>query len=1100
MASGTIGAQTLAAGDTGVVDVAASFSDPDGDALSFSAVSDAPRVVSASVAGSVVTVVAVRKGEANITVTARDPGGLSATLAFMVRVPNRAPMIADSVPEQLVFVGDTARLDLAAHFTDPDGDTLAYGVASDSAGAASISLSGSVVTVVGLAEGSTTVTASASDPEGLSAELEFAVRVPNRAPVVTDSVPEQSLFVSDTVRVDLAAHVADPDGDELTYEASSSASATASVSVAGSVVTVVGVSQGVASVTVTARDPGGMAVEFEFAVRVPNRAPVVTDSVPEQSLFVGDTVQVNLAAHVADPDGDELTYEASSSASATASVSVAGSVVAVVGVSQGAASVTVTARDPGGMAVEFDFAVRVPNREPVVTDSVPEQSLFVGDTVEVNLAPLFTDPDGDTLVHMATSADTSVVAVVVSGNVMVMDGRAEGTSVVTVTAADAGNLGATLSFGVTVESAEGRIVISGVEPSVLTEGQSARILGSGFSAFAAQNAVSLGGRIARVSAATEEAITFVVPRAECLPPRHEELVVAVEDRRGAREVGVTPRTQGDMEIEVGWYWYTSAGNGCLHLGGDASGQHYVIGVVSTSENADLLTGVNLVGTPGDAAVLRAAAAPAVAGMESGGAAMRAAIAQGPQTTIPARLSGPASTGEDGLLHQIIGDTLSRRGARVHNEVMARNLALLEQVGRQSPPALADAQRQWQVGDIVSMYANRPRLCTNTEQVQAVVRWIGSSSIWLDDLANPGPSFTQAELAELDAFYAANGAGVHSQYFGRLTDVDNNGRIVVLMTKEVNRVDNLQGYVWGLDLVPRILCPSSNQAEMYYGKVPDPEGLVGRAVTKEALLQSYKPLLVHEVTHIVQFGAFLYGDATLKTGWEAEGAAVLAEQLVGYRVAGLGSGQDIGFRALRDNLEWNDWFLETAVFFGFSGSGREERAPEECSWVGVSDSEPCIWGGRAIYGVPSMVFRYAMDRWGDGYRGGERALMRRLTNAPKRGFASLVDVSPNSSWRREEILADFYISLWSDMHGRKTQGMSSWDLHEIFQESPEQMRLKPYTSSSREPRLRGRRVRAGSSLFLYWTPGGAVSPTSIRVTRTSGRPVPNHISVWAYRVR
>ena len=62
------------------------------------------------------------------------------------------------------------------------------------------------------------------------------------------------------------------------------------------------------------------------------------------------------------------------------------------------------------------------------------------------------------------------------------------------------------------------------------------------------------------------------------------------------------------------------------------------------------------------------------------------------------------------------------------------------------------------------------------------------------------------------------------------------------------------------------------------------------------------------------------------------------------------------------------------------------------------------------------------------------------------------------------------------------------------------RLQPYTSSSHTPRLTGRRVRAGSSLYFHWTPTGALSPTSIKVTSPGGGPVPDHISVWALRVR
>lgn len=43
--------------------------------------------------------------------------------------------------------------------------------------------------------------------------------------------------------------------------------------------------------------------------------------------------------------------------------------------------------------------------------------------------------------------------------------------------------------------------------------------------------------------------------------------------------------------------------------------------------------------------------------------------------------------------------------------------------------------------------------------------------------------------------------------------------------------------------------------------------------------------------------------------------------------------------------------------------------------------------------------------------------------------------------------------------------------------PENLRLQPYTSSSPNLRLTGRRVRAGSTLYFYWTPTGALRPTA-----------------------
>lgn len=83
-----------------------------------------------------------------------------------------------------------------------------------------------------------------------------------------------------------------------------------------------------------------------------NRAPVVTDELSGAEVFVGDSLTVDLAGHFEDPDGDALRYEAESSPPEEAGVAVAGSVLTVTVLTWGEAVVTVTARDPEGLAAD----------------------------------------------------------------------------------------------------------------------------------------------------------------------------------------------------------------------------------------------------------------------------------------------------------------------------------------------------------------------------------------------------------------------------------------------------------------------------------------------------------------------------------------------------------------------------------------------------------------------------------------------------------------------------------------------------------------------------------------------------------------------------
>ena len=100
-AVGTIPEQVLTLGGAPTsLNVADNFADPDGDALSYRAVSDNTAVVQASVSGSVLTLTAAAAGTATVTVTASDPGGLTATQLVSVTVQsteaaNRAPTAGD---------------------------------------------------------------------------------------------------------------------------------------------------------------------------------------------------------------------------------------------------------------------------------------------------------------------------------------------------------------------------------------------------------------------------------------------------------------------------------------------------------------------------------------------------------------------------------------------------------------------------------------------------------------------------------------------------------------------------------------------------------------------------------------------------------------------------------------------------------------------------------------------------------------------------------------------------------------------------------------------------------------------------------------------
>lgn len=97
----------------------------------------------------------------------------------------------------------------------------------------------------------------------------------NELPEVTGKVADFSLDLGEEARVAVSGYFSDPESGKLSYSASSSLPSVAAVSVgAGGLITVAGIGAGVAEITVSATDPGGLTAGFSFMVTVGNPASI----------------------------------------------------------------------------------------------------------------------------------------------------------------------------------------------------------------------------------------------------------------------------------------------------------------------------------------------------------------------------------------------------------------------------------------------------------------------------------------------------------------------------------------------------------------------------------------------------------------------------------------------------------------------------------------------------------------------------------------------------------------------------------------------------------------------------------------------------------
>lgn len=800
---------------------------------------------------------------------------------------------------------------------------------------------------------------------------------------------------------------------------------------------------------------------------------IVTVSISTTTLQVGQTVNASAAGR--DQSGAPMALGEvvwSTTAGSIATVNATGTVT---GVAPGLVSITATSGGRTGQARLT--VVQIPVAMVSVT---PGSVTLVGGTTQ-QFSAVTLGAAGESLadrgVTWATS-DSVTARITLNGLVTAV---APGTAVVTATSEGKSGVAT-----VTVSSGTSPL-ISSIAPSVLTEGTVATINGTGFTPAAT---VSIAGLAASVLSSSPTELQVSVPARDCQPQRSESIVVSVASESDTAHSVV----KGADPLVLNANSFTWSGSDqCIRLAAAPAGARYVVGMLSTSEVPSALTVSQLFSSVGEGSVVSAASSISTDATRIGVMSARKRLGFPAQPMITSRQELRSAGRRDGRAEA----RLRESEQELHGSLDSR--AAREWLRQRGSVRTAGGfvQQALTLGDtaMLNVPINAAPSCDSAPTVRAVVRYVGSENIWLEDVANPVTAFSVAEYQGMEAFYATHIKPVLFSYFGGLTDIDSNQHNLILITREVNKTP-LVGFVWGGDLFPVSLCGTSNSAEIFYGFAPDPDGAVGPVVTHSEVRTQYRSLMAHELTHVVQNGQRLYGTAGTKAIWEMEGGATLAEQLVGFKVYGFASGQNLGLTPMLNDAEWfRSWFNDLAIYFGWlSNTTRSIGAPEQCTWLGNlrgGNSGPCD-PFRMVYGVPATLLRFVLDRYGFGYPGGEAALMRNLVASPHTGYASLTSAAGVSIG---ELLTWFGVMLWSD--DKTSDSFASWNLFDIFSGFVPTARLAPYVSTNPQPTLHTS-VRAGSTAFLEWSPTGATAPTSFRIRSPAGGPIPPSMVLWVYR--
>ena len=801
-------------------------------------------------------------------------------------------------------------------------------------------------------------------------------------------------------------------------------------------------------------------------------------------LVVGQTVL--LTATPRDANGNALTNRTVAWSTSNASIATVSNVGLVAGVSSGSVTITATVDSKAGTQT----LNVIPPPVATVTVTAAQTTVQTGTTTQATAVTRDAANNVVTGRNIAWATDNPAVASVSTAGLVT--GLTAGTATITATSEGKGG---SVQISVTTGNPADAPQIASVTPATLLEGQTATITGTKFGATAAANVVRIGGVAANVTSASATSLQVVVPVLDCKPAGNINVDVTVAGVSSAakshpyRPSGVFTLAQGQQRL------IPNSADFCLQFEATQAAETYLVGVQSVAENVASLTPVNV--TAEAPAAFVASKLPSIAAAPVFGASLVDPTSDRNERLARHRAVSTQLVGQDReLLASRISSFRASAARRQSGGAMAARVP--------SIPAGA------KVGDVLTMKVpTRPNTCELSTPITVTVKAVGTRAIFVEDNANPTGGFTAGDYQTLSDRFDSQIYPTDVSYFGEPTDFDNNSHVVIVITKEVNKVTNLLGQVIFADLLEQTDCPASNDGEYFYGKAPDPTGAVNGTYTVASALLDAPIIVAHEFAHVIQVGRRItFPQANfIQSTWELEGQATFAEEINGFTVTGLSPGQNHGFAVAWNNpplapIAWfQDAFLDLVFYYGAaSATSKVPNAPEQCSWLGLAsqgNSGPCV-GGRDVYGTTFTFLRYLSDQFGPTFPGGEKGLHKRLIDNAFTGYATITDVTGVGI---DVLLARWAAALFVD---DRVVGIdpkltfTTWNLTSIEGGLVQAAHLVPreraFASFSDQVS-----VRAGSTAYFLVT-GQGRSATAIRMRDLTNAALPPNMRLWVVRIR
>ncbi len=229
-----------------------------------------------------------------------------------------------------------------------------------------------------------------------------------------------------------------------------------------------------------------------------------------------------------------------------------------------------------------------------------------------------------------------------------------------------------------------------------------------------------------------------------------------------------------------------------------------------------------------------------------------------------------------------------------------------------------------------------------ETVTAEAVYVGRHAAIFQDIGVPAGGFTEDDFQVLGSMFDEQLYEVATQAFGSESDIDTNGLLLVLLTPVVNGLTPksqcsssfITGFFFPLDLsTSAVRDERSNQAEIFYAVVPDPNGTVTCDFSKDVIQRTVPVTFVHEIQHMISFHqhVLLRGGHT-EILWLNEGMSHLSEELAALRFRVLGDQPNFSRFAVGNLLNAFQYLENPGAAFALASEGSGTLIERGSAWL------------------------------------------------------------------------------------------------------------------------------------------------------------------------